>query len=529
MPGGVLNLIATGAENVILNSNPKKTFYKATYAKYTNFGLQKFRISCEKQPELSLINEKEFTFKIPRYADLINDTCIVVQLPNIYSPFYYSSAYKPFEFKWVKNLGTTMIKEIEIHAGGLTLAKYSGEYIQCLSHRDLSLTKKNVFDQMIGNVPELNDPGNSRGLNNTYPHSYYDSSNANSTDNCEPSIRQRKLYIPLSSWFSESSKMSIPLIALQYQELFIKITFRPIKEIYTLLDVESTETPRIAPNPNNTLHQMRRFLRKPVAADVGSNPSIITPDIWNSDIHLVSTYVFLDDPERNKFAEGNVSYLFKNIIEHNFLHESGSKKIDIYSKNCVSNYMFRFRRSDCKDTNEWTNYTNWKLEDKRPQPLVPASSNHYGYDVTGDIGAYPINLKNILINLAIVINGEYRENLFDQGVYLYMEKYYHTSGNFKEGLYHYSFALNTNRNEYQPSGSMNTSKYDKITFEYNTIEPPNNPDFKGDIICDNDGDIIGIRKTTEEMNKYNFDFKVFEERYNVLTLQGGNITLMIAN
>jgi len=529
MPGGVLNLISTGAENVILNSNPKKTFFKATYAKYTNFGLQKFRISCEKQPELSLINEQEFTFKIPRYADLINDTCIVVSLPNIYSPLYYTgSAYKPYEFNWVDSLGTTMIKEIEIYAGGLTLAKYSGEYIQCMSHRDLTVTKKKVFDQMIGDVAELKDPGNGAGLTNSYPHAFYDTSSSATTFNCEPSIRQRKLYIPLSSWFSESSKLSIPLIALQYQELFIKVTFRPIKEIYTILNVEGSSN-RIAPNPNNTLHQLRRFLRKPIATDVGANPTIITPDTWNTDIHLITTYVFLDKPERNNFAKGNISYLVKNVVEHEYLYQTGSKKIDVYSKNCVSNYMFRFRRTDCKDTNEWNNYTNWQFENVRPQALTAAASNSYGYKVTGDIGTSPVNLKNILINLAIVINGEYRENLFNNGVYLYMEKYFHTSGNFKEGLFHYSFAINTNKNEYQPSGCMNMSKYEKITFEYNTIEPPNNPNFTSDITCDTNGDIIGIRKSSEEMNKYNYDFKVFEEKYNVLTIQGGNINLMISN
>ena len=49
MPGGLLTLVSTGPENVILNSNPKKTFFKATYAKHTNFGLQKYRIDQKLQ------------------------------------------------------------------------------------------------------------------------------------------------------------------------------------------------------------------------------------------------------------------------------------------------------------------------------------------------------------------------------------------------------------------------------------------------------------------------------------------------
>ena len=44
MPGGLLNLIAVGQQNIILNGTPKKTFWKTSYSKYTNFGMQKFRL-----------------------------------------------------------------------------------------------------------------------------------------------------------------------------------------------------------------------------------------------------------------------------------------------------------------------------------------------------------------------------------------------------------------------------------------------------------------------------------------------------
>jgi hypothetical protein len=38
MAGGLLNIVAIGANNVFLTGNPCKTFFKATYAKYSNFG-----------------------------------------------------------------------------------------------------------------------------------------------------------------------------------------------------------------------------------------------------------------------------------------------------------------------------------------------------------------------------------------------------------------------------------------------------------------------------------------------------------
>lgn len=122
MAGGLLNLVAYGNQNVILNSNPKKTFFKTTYAKYTNFGLQKFRIDFDGQRNLRLNEYSKFTFYIPRYAELLMDTYLVVTLPNIWSPILppqsCGESWTPYEFKWIDNIGTQMIKEITISVGG---------------------------------------------------------------------------------------------------------------------------------------------------------------------------------------------------------------------------------------------------------------------------------------------------------------------------------------------------------------------------------------------------------------------------
>ena len=66
-----------------------------------------------------------------------------------------------------------MIREIEIHSGGVSLARYSGEYLSCLKDRDYTAEKKALWDKMIGNVPELHSPDNCNGRINVYPHSQY--------------------------------------------------------------------------------------------------------------------------------------------------------------------------------------------------------------------------------------------------------------------------------------------------------------------------------------------------------------------
>ena len=85
MPGGLLNLVSYGNENLILTGNPSKTFFKCAYAKYTNFGLQKFRLDFDGQRSLRETQPSVLRFKIPRYGDLLMDTYLVVTLPTIWS------------------------------------------------------------------------------------------------------------------------------------------------------------------------------------------------------------------------------------------------------------------------------------------------------------------------------------------------------------------------------------------------------------------------------------------------------------
>ena len=188
----------------------------------------------------------------------------------IYSALLYDNEgiggnnLRPYEFRWIEELGSTMIREIEIFSGGTTLARYSGEYLTCVKERDYSKSKKELWDNMTGNVIELNDPANAGGNVNVYPNSMYVDETG-----VEPSIRGRKLYIPINSFFCDSSKLALPLVAIQYQEISIKITIEPVKNLYTINNVDDMSgnstgiSYRTAPNPNIVGHQMWHFLQPP--------------------------------------------------------------------------------------------------------------------------------------------------------------------------------------------------------------------------------------------------------------------------
>lgn len=545
MGGGLLNLTSYGNENVILNGNPKKTFFKAVYKKHTNFGLQRFRIDYKGSRILNYNTPTVLDFKIPRYAEMLYDSYVCVTLPDIWSPFHEfdpsvqsgSNTLKPYQFRWIEELGTNMIREVEVYSGPIILSKFSGEYLNCLKERDFSNSKKDLWNRMTGNVAELNNPAFSGNRVNVYPNAMYVD-----TTGVIPSIQGRKLYIPLNLFFSDSSKMALPLVALQYQEINIKITFEPISRLYTINDVDNVTSStgisyRRAPNPNVLHHQMWHFLNPP--QDISGTLSLYnqTRNDWNSDIHLISTYIFLGQDERRMVAQQPYKILIKQIYEYEKLSVGGSQITEFDSKDMVVNYMFRFRRNDVHLRNEWSNYTNWTYNNIEPQKItniLPTINNRpirnpRNFFITGSIGDYFYNKKEILVDMGVVLQGVYRENVMDAGIYEYVEKWKRTSGSAKDGLYCYNFCLDSERSVYQPSGAMNLNKFSKVSFEFNTLEPPINTEPRLiNIICDTNNNPIGFRKSTADLTEYSYDLKVFEERYNMLIIMGGRGELLQA-
>lgn len=553
MAGGLLNIISVGNNNVILTGNPTKTFFKVTYSKYTNFGLQKFRIDYDGLRDLRRDEESVFKFKIKRYADLLMDTYLVVTLPDIWSPIYNpcnetSNKWAPYEYRWIRDLGAQMIKEVSITCGNVTLQKYSGEYLLAMVERDFSQEKKDLFNKMTGNVSELNDPSNSFGRSNIYPNACYTSDAAGA----EPSIRGRNLYIPINTWFTLNSRCAFPLVSLQYNELVISITMRPIKELFQVRDVfdEGHNYPYVQPNFNEPQFNMYAFLQTP-PFDI-SNPSNFTQQIntWNADIHLLSTYCFLSKDEASLFAMEDQVYLVKDVFEYDFLNITGSQKVELKSTGMVSSWMWYMQRNDVNLRNEWSNYTNWPYHNL-PLDIMPALGRHQydgqlafgpgtnpptnsrpdgqntGYFYTGTFNS--ANQKNILETMGILLNGDYRENVLTHGVYNYVEKYVRTQGAAKEGLYCYNFCLNTSPFDYQPSGAINLSKFRLIELELTTMVPSvDQVNSAYDVICNVDGQPIGIRSTNWKLYDYNYNMKLFEERYNILSFIGGNCAMLYA-
>lgn len=567
MPGGLLNLSAVGSANIILTGNPTKTFFKVVYSKYTNFGLQRFRLDYEGSRDLRLTTSSVFQFKVQRYADLLMDTYVCITLPDIWSPIYHpyhKTAYKwaPYDFRWIRNLGTHMIENITITCGSLLLQSYSGAYLEAMLERDFSEEKKQVFNRMSGNVAEVYDPGNAFGRSNTYPSAYF----MGEGQAIEPSLRSRTIYVPINTWFTMDSRCAFPLVALQYNELYINVTIRPIQELFQVRDVfdPGNGFPYVQPDFTLSQFSMYRFLQQPPGVFIDQANYQNTVTSWNADVHLLATYCFLSEEERKKMALEDQVYLVKDIFEYKFENIVGSKTVSLTSNGMISNWMWYFQRNDVNLRNEWSNYSNWPYrqlpDDIQTAPTKPSTDLHglvlveapdktlypsgyptgpgthppeigqfaginSGYYITGALSQN--NSEDILLSMGITLNGAYRENVLPVGVYDFVEQYARSNGSGRRGIYCYNYGLNTSPFDYQPSGAANLSRFKDIDLEITTITPITsaaNANFQ--VICDLSGNPIGINKQNWRLYDYAFNMTVFEERYNVLSFVGGNCGML---
>ena len=185
MGGGLMQLVAYGAQDVYLTTDPEITFFRAVYRKHTNFAIE----SIDQVFNGSVSRNSKVTATISRNGDLITNMYLQVKLPG-------TSNVRAE----INNLGHAMINEVELEIGGQRIDRQYGEWLDIWSELSMPDSKKKAYDaHMINKYPD----------NQTY-----------SKFNDE-----RYLYVPLQFFFNRNPGLALPLIALQYHEVKINITF----------------------------------------------------------------------------------------------------------------------------------------------------------------------------------------------------------------------------------------------------------------------------------------------------------------
>ena len=497
MPGGLLQLVAIGAQNELINGNPSMTHFRAVYRRHTNFAMEAIRMTfTSSNLEFAQTTKRTISCRIDRYAQMIHDTYFVITLPDIWSPLYYLGVNAPpasydqrsnsigYEFKWIDNIGYNLIDYVEITANGQVLQRLTGEWLKFYSYLTHDPNKRKLVDEMIGNLPELKDPANAYDRINQYPHAITPLNFPGGIPNTktpEPSIRSRQLVIPLHFWFCENPGMALPLVSMQNSDIAINVTLRPLNELYTIIDVNplsSTYGQRIRPTVND--YAIGRFLSPPTLTGVQSNTSLTT---FFPDPYLEGNFIYLTEMEMAQLATADQTFLVKTVtFTNNPGQYGGNSDIEIPFFNLVTRVVWSTQRSDKILSNDWDNYTNWDNPYRAPFTTTGTAndvfssvtnsteSQTYLYS-SGQLQITSVYPRDPITQGQILLDGKERFSLKPTTYFSLIQMYKHTTGNPPQipGLYMYSFALNNDL--YQPSGAINGSMFYKVVLRLTLQQP----------------------------------------------------------
>lgn len=469
MPGGLLQLVGVGAQNQFVNGNPSMTYFNAMYKRFSNFAMEHFQLNF-RGTDLSLPpgGNKTMRCKFSRYADLVHDSYLCVNLPDIYSPLAVAgTTVTPYNFQWIPNIGYNMIQEVSLLINGTAVVTMTGEWMKLLSYLKHENTKRNIIDQMVGNVPEIYDPANGAGRTNQYPNAIQ--TNASNTPPTLPSIPGRQLTIPLPFWFCEEVGQALPLVALTEADVELSVTFRNIYELFTINDVRPTSptyNTRIVGQPGDNYLGIQNFLSPPL---FDTTPSNLALQNWNLNPYVEANYIFLTETERAHVAGFERTYLITQPRWQPVENEYGYNSTLIPMFNLCTRVVAVFQRSDFALLNMWDNYTNW--ENPNVPPNVGAMvGTLYSSGLVDENTVYP---QDILQEANLVFDGKDRFTTKNTNFFRLIENYKYTRGDTTSlpGIYQYSFAIDPNTPT-QPSGSANGSMFNKTYFQHTLQVPP---------------------------------------------------------
>ena len=269
MGGGLMQLVAYGAQDIYLTGNPQITFFKVVYRRHTNFSMEAIEQTINGQATAG----SRVTSTISRNGDLI-------------SRIYHSGDLETSDPCPV-NVGAAIFDTIEIEIGGQQIDKITGSWMEVWSE----LTEHNPAAMVRGNnyhVRDLHKQGTLFQLMSCMGG--FDGS---------ASIQNTSAIIPLPFWFCRNPGLALPLIALQYHEVKLITTLSPTQylkdnQLHTWVDyiyLDTDERRRFAQVSHEYLiEQLQYFTDSQLNFDLNFNHPVKeliwthVPDSGNNNI-----------------------------------------------------------------------------------------------------------------------------------------------------------------------------------------------------------------------------------------------------
>jgi hypothetical protein len=434
MGGGLMQLVAYGAQDIYLTGKPQITFFRLVTRRYTNFAMEAIEQTFNGQPTFG----RKVTCTVSRNGDLAHRMYLEIDLnvaPNALAASMAgtvavggASAGTVDRFnadngndvqlagaaaatitsnnvgntaEWVQKranrlnaarLGHLMIEKVEIEIGGQIIDTHYGEWMDMWSQLTHSEEQWKKLSTLInGSLAEL--------------------------DECATGANtQAKLYVPLQFWFNCNPGLALPLIALQYHEVKLHVY----------------------------------FASKACLSRVGDFSSIDLDQVL-----LYVDYIYLDTDERRRFAAQSHEYLIEQ------LQQNGPTSVAATNQHANINLNF----------NHPVKELVWRVQNVADEDTFNYWPTPFNQNVA--VGANDLTERahnEFLERAKLQLNGTDRFSAREGSYFRCVQAYQHHTGGHNQnprkalgGFYTYSFALRPE--EHQPSGTCNFSRLDSATLQ----------------------------------------------------------------
>lgn len=388
-------LAGLGAQDQYLYSSPQVTILRAMYRRIAP-------VTFETIEQIALGTAdfgKRVAWEIARQGDFLHRLTLEIDLPELTSP-------DGSNIKWCDFPGHRLVSEASVEVGGQEMDKWYWHTFQQFADLTLPSEAHVRYNESIGHEYAVHHrTGDSLG----------DARLQAWTTNTKPA---KTLYIPLQFWFCRYIGLALPLIALQYHQVRIYVTFARASEL------------------------------------------IITdgalPDVHLGDVTLLAEYAFCDTPERRKVAQVGHEYLIETVqFNGNETVTSADHKIRLSQINHPIKF-FLIAYAHCalweepSESNDYRGYQWFNWTDS------VAENDEFSYDPAGAQGPLTI--------CKLVLNGIDAQQLRQGSYYNLVEPLNKAQrGLESKGLYIYSFAHSPL--QYQVTSTCNLSRIDHAAFQ----------------------------------------------------------------
>jgi hypothetical protein len=187
MGGGLMQLVAYGAQDIYLTGNPQITFFKVVYRRHTNFSMEAIEQTWNGTE--SALGTARATATISRNGDLVHRMYLEI-----------SGTQKS---QTISSVTGICITDVELEIGGQKIDKHTGNWMNVWAH----LTEPNPS----GHVGDADISGGGDG---TLFQNMSGLGGLQGTNNATT-----RFFVPLYFWFCRNPGLALPLIALQYHEV----------------------------------------------------------------------------------------------------------------------------------------------------------------------------------------------------------------------------------------------------------------------------------------------------------------------